>query len=134
MPCVVDSRPPLPEIQLLEEATFSGHDRIVATGVDEYIATYGEVGWLRALNDGRVLRPCGVTADAATKRLGNGRSVFRFPLRVKDVFCFYFLQHKGTPLGCEWRSDGTWKQRDAVVSAVLSEIKRRPASRRDKRQ
>ena len=42
-----DSRPPLPEVKVVEEETFSGHDRIVASGVDDYIARYREAGWLR---------------------------------------------------------------------------------------
>jgi hypothetical protein len=110
----VASRRPLPDVKLLEEETFSGHDRIIASGVVEYIAAYQDAGWLRALSDAR--------------RVGNGQSVFRCPLRVKDVFCFYYLQRQGKRLASEWKSDATWSQRDAVIATVVADIERRRAT------
>jgi hypothetical protein len=124
----VDLRPPLPEVKLVLEETFSGHDRIVASGIDEYIGTYHKAGWLRALNDGRLLRASDVAAEMTTKDIEKVQSVFRAPLRVKDVFCFYFLQREGEALANEWKADGTWEQRDAVIADVIGEIERRGAS------
>src|SRR4051812_31039272 len=100
-----NSRPPLPNIKLMEEQTFSGHDRIVASGVDDYIATFLDAGWLRALSDARVLSRSNTAADPSTKLVGNGQSVFRHPLRVKDVFCYYYLRRQGEQLASQWKSD-----------------------------
>jgi hypothetical protein len=123
------SRQPLPDITLLEEEIFSGHDRIVASGVDEYIAKFQDAGWLTGLSDARALRPLDDPLGSPTKRVGNRQSVFRFPLRVKDVFCFYYLQGQGQHLAGTWKSDATWEERDAVIATVATDIERRRTTR-----
>src|SRR5205814_536405 len=106
-PRETDSPPPLPDVKAVQEETFSGHDLIVANGVDEYIATYHDAGWLRALGDARVIGASNTSADRS-KSIEKSQSVFYYPLRVKDVFCFYYLrQQRGRSAG-KWKSNATW--------------------------
>ena len=121
-PRETDSPPPLPDVKAVQEDTFSGHDRIVANGVDEYIATYHDAGWLRALGDARVIGASNPSADQSTKSIGNGQSVFYYPLRVKDVFCYYYLRHQGGRSVGHWKSNATWDERDDLIAVVVAEI------------
>src|SRR5262245_54914753 len=74
-----DTSLPPPQVKIVTEETFSGHDRIVATGVDEYISRYHNDGWLRALHDDRLADTARTPDDKSTKRVGSEQSIYRFP-------------------------------------------------------
>src|SRR5205814_3491852 len=83
-PRVAGSPPPLPDVKAVQEDTFSGHDLIVANGVDEYIATYHDAGWLRALGDVRDIGASNTSADRSTS-IEKSQSVLYYELAVKAV-------------------------------------------------
>jgi hypothetical protein len=106
---------PPPVFTRLAVDSMGGQYRIVAGGLEEYLAKYGEAGWLRGLSDERPLTGIQTTSGPDGNRASEG-------IRVKDIFVDYYIRTHPEQDQFRWKPNAGWAERDSLAEGIAGHI------------